>query len=138
MVKYRFDLVISYWIFAWFVLHMAGWIRASPKLALVIGLVANVFIFTVMVVYKNPNALYFAPINIAIKAVPLYFVWREKIQWKQDLQNLSILLAGFVAWNLAVGENPLQNASEFARTWQTGSTPPESYPGTELLRRLMS
>ena len=134
--KYRFDLVVSYWIFAWFLLHMAGWIQASPKLALIVGLLANVAIFVIMLIYANPNATIFAPIQIVIKAIPLWFVWRERIRWREDGTNLAILLALFVAWNWAVGENIAENAEIFAESWKTGETPAKSYPGTALIKNL--
>jgi hypothetical protein len=133
-MKYRFDLVFSYWIFTWFALHLLGFVRASPKLALEIGLTANVFIFIVMAIYGNPNALFFAPINIALKAVPLYIVWNERVRWPEDAQTFGLVFAIYLFWTWAVGENVVANARLFADSWANGTTPPKSYPGTALIK----
>jgi hypothetical protein len=108
-MKYRFDLVLSYWIFAWFLLHMAGLIRASPKLALAVGLAANTVQWIMLVVYYGdaPMAMWFIFINIFIKVIPLYLVWRERIRWRQDLENLGILVAVYLLYCVAVGDNPV-------------------------------
>jgi hypothetical protein len=37
----RFDLVFSYWIFAWYLLYMAKIIKYSPKLVIVLGIIEN-------------------------------------------------------------------------------------------------
>jgi len=133
----RFDLVVSYWIFAWFLLHMAGLIQASPKLALIVGLFANIGIFIIMLIYANPNATFFAPIQIAIKAIPLWFVRRERIRWREDGINFAILLILFALWNWAVGENIAKNTKIFSESWKTGDTPSKSYPGTVVLKRIL-
>jgi hypothetical protein len=108
-MKYRFDLVLSYWIFAWFLLHMAGLIRASPKLALCVGLAANILQWIMLVVYYGdaPMAMWFILVNIFIKVIPLYLVWRERIRWRQDLENLGILVAVYLLYCFAVGDNPV-------------------------------
>ena len=39
--RYRFDLVYSYWIFAWYLLYIFKIIPYNPKLVLIIGVVEN-------------------------------------------------------------------------------------------------
>ena len=41
MKYYRFDLLFSYWIFIWYLLYIFEIIDASPKLALIVGLIEN-------------------------------------------------------------------------------------------------
>jgi len=134
MYQYRFDLVLSYWIFAWFLLHWWGWIRSSPKLALWIGLTANLVIISIMWMYHNPHVLWFLAINISIKAIPLYVVRNERIQWRTDTVNFLVLLLLFVAWNAAVGEDIVHNSQLFADSWKTGNITLKNSPGTFLLR----
>jgi hypothetical protein len=115
---------------------MIGCIRASPKLALGIGLLVNMVMYVVMLYYNNKNATIFVPINIGIKAIPLYIVWNEKIQWMEDAKHIGILVGIFLLWNWAVGENVIQNLSMFVSSWKTGETSPKYYPGTAFLRDL--
>ena len=140
-MKYRFDLVISYWIFAWFLLHMAGLIRASPKLALCLGLAGNTVQFGAMYYYGHKSfALFlFIFINLFFKVIPLYLVWRERIQWRQDLKNLGILVAAFFLYNAAAGENPVVNMKEAVAAWKDESknhNEAKIFPGTALINDL--
>jgi hypothetical protein len=116
-MKYRFDLVLSYWIFAWFLLHMAGLIRASPKLALCVGLAENILQLCVMFFYGADYVAGFVAINVFIKVLPLYIVWRERIRWREDLENLGILVAAYLLYCVAAGDNPAARLRNMVASW---------------------
>jgi hypothetical protein len=101
ITKYRFDLVFSYWIFAWFLLYHFGITKYSPKLALSISLAENIILFLVMVfVLKSAwgTLLKFLIINTFIKVIPIYVVWADKINWKMDLLRVTCLFLIYIAW----------------------------------------
>jgi hypothetical protein len=116
-MKYRFDLVLSYWIFAWFLLHMAGLVRASPKLALCVSLAENIVQLCVMVFYGAGYVAGFVVINVFIKVLPLYIVRRERIRWRQDLENIGILVAAYLLYCVAAGDNHAARFRNIVASW---------------------
>jgi hypothetical protein len=135
-MKYRFDLVFSYWIFAWFIFHIVGWVRASPKLALLFGLTANTIMLLVTLYFQN-SAYLFILINIAIKVVPLYMVRNEVIQWREDILRLAGLFAVFLFWNWGMGVNLSTKASRQWSLLKSGEIDPAFSPGISLLHAIL-
>jgi hypothetical protein len=78
----RFDLVFSYWIFAWFILYELKITHYNPKIALIIGLLVNVIELSTMIYYKNSfsNIFLFSLINFILKVVPLWIL--RKTEYK--------------------------------------------------------
>jgi len=114
--KYRFDLVFSYWIFAWFLLYWFRVIPYSPKLAMCLSILENAILLGIMVFLLQSSmetVTKFAIINMFIKAIPLYAVWNDKINWKQDIIRLIILFGIYAIWlyinssALSKGENEI-------------------------------
>lgn len=66
----RFDLVFSYWVFAWYLLYMAGVVTANPKFALLMALGVN--ILQLLFMTDPVKMLIFVGINMFIKVLPLY------------------------------------------------------------------
>jgi hypothetical protein len=97
---YRIDLIFSYWIFAWFLLYYFKIINYNPKLALIISLIENIFLFILMIIYKvsHINLISFIIINFFIKVLPLYYVWNTKIILYNDIFNIIILLIIYLIW----------------------------------------
>lgn len=95
----RFDLIFSYWILMWFVLYALGLPLCSPKFALIIGILANMLMFSYLF-YKNisrTKLIYFILINTFIKALPLIYLRDENIKLV-DVYFTIILFLIFVVW----------------------------------------
>ena len=91
------DLIFSYWIFAWYLLYEFKYIKYSPKLALIIGLISNTILLFLMIIYKNNiiNILLFCIVQLFIKIIPLWRLRNNKIY---DLKSLCILFIIYIVW----------------------------------------
>ncbi len=83
----RFDLVFSYWIFAWYLLYMAKIVKYSPKLVIVLGIIENTVLLIGMIMYGSNlrTITSFIVINTFIKLLPYYSLRSETIRisdWK--------------------------------------------------------
>jgi hypothetical protein len=95
----RIDYVFSYWVFAWFLLYVAGLVKASPKLGILLGILENfaaVLIFAMNGV-SSITIAYFIGINTLLKGIPYYIVRRDTIG-SQDFINLLGVLAVYCVW----------------------------------------
>lgn len=68
---WRADLIFSYWIFAWFLLYIAGMVSISPKFALMMAFLE--FAVTFFLVPEQIKTAYLLA-NIVIKIVPFMLV----------------------------------------------------------------
>ena len=91
------DLIFSYWIFAWYLLYEFKYIKYSPKLALIIGLISNTTLLLIMIFYNNSiiNILLFCLVQLFIKIIPLWRLRNNKIY---DLKSLVILFIIYMVW----------------------------------------
>ena len=108
MKIYRFDLLFSYWIFAWYLLYIFNIINYSPKLELIIGIIENIGLFLFMMFSlhsSNKTILSFIFINILLKVIPLYTIWNDKIYWKKDLCRIIMLFLIYICWSTLLGYN---------------------------------
>lgn len=83
----KFDLVFSYWIFAWYLLYMAKIVKSNPKLILLLGIIENTALLVGMILYGSNlrTITSFIVINTFIKLLPYYSLRRTKIElsdWK--------------------------------------------------------
>ena len=99
MSALRADLVFSYWIYAWFLLYAFQFIQYSPKFALCLGLIDNIIMLILMMIYgtKAKTIFLFIIINTFIKIIPLYYLKNQKIQMK-DIYFTGGLFAVFIVW----------------------------------------
>jgi hypothetical protein len=99
MVALRVDLVFSYWIYFWYILYAYKITTYSPKFPLILGLIDNIFMLVVMLIYgtSRRTIFYFIVINTFIKVVPLYYLRNEKIYMK-DIYFTILLLGIFILW----------------------------------------
>jgi hypothetical protein len=110
MKSLRFDLVFSYWIFAWFILYLCNITTYSPKFAFILGLIENFFILIMMIIKgtKRITILYFIIINFLIKVLPIYYLRAETIRMK-DIYMTFLLFLIFIIWlyinNISLIEN---------------------------------
>ena len=86
----RFDFIFSYWIFAWYLLHVTKFVSYRPKLALLLGIIENTLLLLGMIVYgSNLRTISsFIFINTIIKLLPYYSLRHETIRvsdWKPTI-----------------------------------------------------
>jgi len=99
MAALRADLVFSYWIYVWYVLYAFKIIHFSPKFPLILGLIDNIIMLGLMIIYgtSRRTIMYFLVINTFIKVLPLYYLRFESIQIK-DIWFTIILFIIFIVW----------------------------------------
>ena len=136
MEKYiRTDFVFSYWIFAWFLLYMIGFIKTSPKFALMIALFV-LFIISLFLIMKgasiNGIAL-FLIINCIIKVIPLYFVWNTKITNDSILSTL-LLFVIYLLWLKVNNVNGYKTYNNFINSFISNKKGTPTYPTYVIMR----
>jgi hypothetical protein len=99
MAALRADLVFSYWIYLWYLLYAFKVINYSPKFPLILGLIDNIVMLVLMVMYgtSRRTIFYFVIINTLIKVVPLYYLRNEPIK-RRDIYFTTILFGIFILW----------------------------------------
>jgi hypothetical protein len=99
MAALRADLVFSYWIYLWYLLYAFRIAIYSPKFPLILGLIDNLIMLLLMLLYgtSKETIFYFIIINTLIKVVPLYYLRNESIKWR-DIYFTTFLFGVFVAW----------------------------------------
>jgi hypothetical protein len=95
----RPDLVFSYWIYFWYILYAYKFTTFSPKFPLIIGLIDNVIMLLLMLLYGTSytTIFYFIIINTCIKIFPLYYLRSQHIRGK-DVYFTVILFFIFILW----------------------------------------
>lgn len=96
----RFDLVFSYWIFAWYLLYEMGVVLYNPAIALIIGLLENAVLLCAMIYWKNSirHILEFIIINTFIKVIPLWTLRHTRMDWYTGLVSTIVLFGIYVCW----------------------------------------
>ena len=99
MAALRSDLVFSYWIYFWYILYVFKITNFSPKFPLILGLLDNIIMLFLMLVYgtSKRTIFYFIVINTLIKVVPLYYLRNEKLKIK-DIYFTIFLFIIFILW----------------------------------------
>ena len=90
----RFDLVLSYWLFAWYLAFMSGLVPYNPKLFLILGLLVN----TVQLFFvKDPTTFVF--VNVFIKVVPVLSLLHTTTT-RRDTGAGLVFVAVYLVWVL--------------------------------------
>jgi hypothetical protein len=99
MAALRADLVFSYWIYLWYILYAFKITNFSPKFPLILGLIDNIIMLLLMLVYgtSRETIFYFIIINTLIKVVPLYYLRNEPLKLR-DIYFTCFLFILFVGW----------------------------------------
>jgi len=94
-----FDLVFSYWLFAWFLIYECGGTTYNPKPWLVIGLLENTLLFGTMLYYRNPTKILilFLLINTCIKLIPLWILRNTPFRSSDVIAGL-VLFGIYLGW----------------------------------------
>ena len=93
----RFDITLSNWILAWYILYELKLISYNPKGALLFGLTGNLIFIGAMVYYSYEYILMFCIINFFIKVIPLWRV-RNAPYGTKDVYATLVLFAAYSAW----------------------------------------
>jgi hypothetical protein len=105
----RFDLILSYWIFAWFILYIYNIIPYSPHFTLGLALLFECVVFILMII-KNTSKYYialFIIITILIKVIPLYILRNETIDYLPQLFYMGVLITIYAIWLLLNKQNAI-------------------------------
>lgn len=99
MAALRTDLVFSYWIYLWYILYAFKITNFSPKFPLILGLIDNIIMLILMLIYgtSKRTIFYFIIINTLIKVVPLYYLRNEPIRLR-DIYFTIFLFFIFFIW----------------------------------------
>jgi hypothetical protein len=99
MTSLRGDLVFSYWIYTWFILYELKILKYSPKLPLILGLIDNIIMLIMMLLYgtSRRTIFYFVIINTFIKVFPIYYLRNETIKIN-DIYFTCLLFLIFIIW----------------------------------------
>lgn len=94
-----FDLVFSYWLFAWFLIYECGGTTYNPKSWFVIGLLENTLLFGTMLYYRNPTKILilFLLINTCIKLIPLWILRNTPFRRSDVIAGL-VLFGIYLGW----------------------------------------
>jgi len=99
MKSLRPDLVFSYWIYVWYLFYTLKFISFSPKFPLLLGLLDNIVMFVLMILYgtSRETIFYFMIINTLIKIVPLYYLRKESVRLNDIFFTIG-LFGLFILW----------------------------------------
>ena len=99
MPALRVDLVFSYWIYVWYIFYVFNFTKYSPKFPLILGLIDNIIMFGLMLIYgtSRRTIFYFIIINTFIKVLPLYYLRNENIKLS-DIYFTTGLFFVFILW----------------------------------------
>lgn len=99
MAALRADLVFSYWVYLWYILYAFKITNFSPKFPLILGLLDNIIMLILMLVYatSKETIFNFIVINSIIKVLPLYYLRNESLKMK-DIYFTVILFLIFIGW----------------------------------------
>lgn len=109
----RIDLVFSYWIFAWYLLYIYRFpifiTNYSPKFAIGLGIIENIFTFLFMFYFgaSRQTLFMFVIINTMIKLLPFYTLRNETIQLK-DIYATILLFSIYAIWVYINGESVIE------------------------------
>lgn len=106
----RFDLILSYWIFAWFLLYLYDVVPYSPHLALILALLFEIGIFCAMF-FNHASNYYiglFVIITIIIKAIPIYILRNEQIDYFNQIIYMGCVIALYMLWLKINNQNAIE------------------------------
>jgi len=111
----RMDLILSYWLFAWFILYALGVVEANPKLILMIGFVVNVMMLAVKVVKRSRTVIPFIIVNTIIKVIPLVILMHTKAITSMNIEATVIVVLLYLIWVVINAETFIENLKNGAR-----------------------
>jgi amino acid transporter len=138
--RYRFDLVFSYWVFAWWLLYMAGVLPAwtSPLLALIVGAAENIILLLWMIwkQYSWRIIALFVILNATMKGLPIWTLIRwqhQRVHLWPDLPLLAAVFCVYIGWVLLWGRSISGQVRGLMQGYMTGQVRGDNAPGTAFL-----
>jgi len=106
---FRFDFILSYWIFAWYILYITKFVSYSPKLIIIFGIIENAITLIIMLLHgsNSKTILYFVIINIVIKGIPFYTVRNDTIRSRDIFATICVILI-YLLWVKINGQSVIQ------------------------------
>ena len=98
--KYGFDLLFSYWTFAWYILFMFGILTTSPKFTFIIETIF-ILIWIILLINDKTHStkiLSFTIVQVFIKIIPLITLINIKINFYKEIKMLIILFIIYLIW----------------------------------------
>ena len=93
------DLILSYWLFAWFVLYYNNVTKYSPLFLLYLGFLENLVMLVMMIFYQVElfRIIVFIIVNTIIKVSPIYLIRDRKIGW-DDIYASIVVVVVYGIW----------------------------------------
>ena len=137
IIPYRFDLLFSYWIFAWYLLYIFKIVDASPKLALILGIIENLALLYSIIFIQSQSLktiILFIIINTCFKVIPLYTLSNEKINLEKDVKNTAIVFTLYIIWLFVLNRNVTKVRKNLLQLFSKNhKINKETTPGTALI-----
>ena len=106
--------IFSYWIFIWYVLYIGKYTGYSPKIALIFAIIYILGIVVYLLYYKilysigkYQTIFYYFVIQLLIKIIPLYTIWKDKYK-VEDVVFLCYLFLLYNIWLYLQNRNVFQ------------------------------
>ncbi len=99
-MKYaRLDFILSYWIFAWFILYLTGIVKTAPNILILLGIIVNLgeLIYLIYSRASAYNITKFTIINLFLKLIPLVFIWNNTIT-TFEIKLTIVVLISYLLW----------------------------------------
>jgi hypothetical protein len=139
MQLYRFDLTFSYWILTWYLLYMAGIVKASPKFVILLGLIANSSMLVSFIWMGVPLKTIgmFLGLMLVMKVIPYWTLRRVPFSWSKDATRFIIIYLVYLLWLEFNGVNLFILSEHTKREYKSGNLSPKWTPGSALVHDLM-
>jgi hypothetical protein len=139
MQLYRFDITFSYWILTWYILYLAGIVKASPKLAILLGLIINstLVLSFIFVGVSLQTIATFVLLMLLMKVIPYWTLRRVPFSFKRDIPTLLSLYLVYLIWLEINKTNPVVLQKNMMSEFKSGKFSPKWTPGTTLIHDLM-
>jgi hypothetical protein len=115
----RMDLILSYWLFLWWILYEMGIVSDNPKFMLIIGLIVNGMMLMRKIVVGSQTIVPFVIVNMVIKVIPLMMLMSTTIM-RTDVEASVIVVLLYIVWVLL-------NIETVVRNLKNGAKPPFEY-----------
>lgn len=109
----RLDLILSYWLFFWWVLYELKIVTANPKLFLMLGFLVNLIMLAIKIAKHSHVIVPFIIINSIIKVIPLLVLMNTTIT-QQDVSVSLTVAVIYIAWVVINMETVIKNINNRA------------------------
>jgi len=104
----RLDLILSYWLFFWWILYELKIVSANPKLFLILGFVVNLIMLARKMITHSRTVVPFIIINTIIKVIPLIALMNTVIT-QNDVSASLMVAVIYLFWVLINIETVVRN-----------------------------